>query len=611
MRTTNLHVVAAAAVLGTGCSLIYGTDGFLGTDASQESDAGSDAGRADSGIDGGCEVECDGECADTQNDPLHCGGCTPCSVPDNGSATCVEGMCAFTCEPGYVPVLERCEPRAPRPIAPLSTSTATSRRPTFRWDLGPHNEGAHIEICADRACTSVVETVVASGSSGQPSADLPSGVVYWRLYGRMGGETGTEPSVTWQLHIRARSAPIDTSWGTTLDVNADGAADVAVGAHRADSSRGRVHVYLGSNLGLSTEPVTLVGPVANQHFGWSLDSVGDVNGDGYGDLIVGANGRAYLYFGGAAGLSSDPMVLEPIESGLSFGDSVAGAGDINGDGYGDIIVGGDAPHVFFGGELGLSPESDPVVSPAGTVSFGVPTAGAGDLNGDGYGDGLIGAWGDDSLAGKAYVYLGGDDGLSSDPIILVGPDGPDGLFGSSLASADANGDGYADVVIGAPGADSQVGRVYVYFGATTGLSGAPPLVLDSSVGPAGGFGSSIGSGMNDNGYDDLIIGAPGAMMGGAVTLYAGETTGLREMFSYPFPDADGLCGVSVAGAGDVNGDGLLDFLVGCPGSDSNAGVVDVMGMEPVRLSGPDGPGGWFGSALAGSHQPWSEPSDPG
>ena len=308
-------------------------------------------------------------------------------------------------------------PPPPRPIAPLSTATVTARRPTLRWALAAGTDGAHVEICRDRACTILITSFDATGPSGAPAADLPAGMVFWRLHGRASGNAGAATGPTWEFTVGARTAAVNTSWGTTLDVNGDGYADLVVGAPCAPYSgpangcgAGRAYVYLGSARGLSGTPaMSLPGPDGtNGRFGYSVASAGDVNGEGYADLVVGADwapnsggpgaGRAYVYLGSATGLSGTPAktLTGPDGANGQFGYSVASACDVNGDGYADLVVG--ALYAPFSGSLG---------------------------------------------AGRAYVYLGSATGLSGTPATtLTGPDGAHGFFGSSVASAgDVNRDG--------------------------------------------------------------------------------------------------------------------------------------------------------------------------
>jgi hypothetical protein len=166
---------------------------------------------------------------------------------------------------------------APRPIMPLSTATVTSRRPMLRWALADGTDGAHVTICRDRACASVVAAFDAVGTSAAPAADLPPGVMFWRLQGRITGGVGTAVSPTWEFTVGARTAPVNTSWGATLDVNGDGYADLAVGAPGA----GQVEIYHGgANDRFTSSATTLRAPDApSGRFGNAVASAGDVNGD--------------------------------------------------------------------------------------------------------------------------------------------------------------------------------------------------------------------------------------------------------------------------------------------------------------------------------------------
>lgn len=232
-------------------------------------------------------------------------------------------------------------PAAPRPLAPLSTSRVTTRRPTLRWVLPPGVADATVDLCFDRACTRPIGLPArVTGSRYAPPSDLPVGVVFWRLHP---STLTSVTSPTWQFTVGARSAPVDSSWGTTLDVNGDGFADVAVGAPR--SNTGAAYVYLGSATGLSRTPATTLRGVTGgfADFGWgygaAVASAGDVNGDGFADLAVAADGEGApqgvcIYLGGEDGLATTPSVTLP--SAVSAGGlSMASAGDVNGDGYAD------------------------------------------------------------------------------------------------------------------------------------------------------------------------------------------------------------------------------------------------------------------------------------
>jgi hypothetical protein len=273
------------------------------------------------------------------------------------------------------------------------------------------------------------------------------------------------------------------------DVNADGYADVVVGGTDTDA----VFVYLGSAGGPLTSPLMLMAPVSRAYYGSVLAAAGDVNGDGFADLLVGApgmdNGTAYLYAGEASGVSGVPQVLTWTGSPQlnEFGAVMAGAGDTNGDGYADVLVGNGAgaTSLYLGGSAGLS------TMPAQVSGSGYYLAGAGDVNGDGFADVLAGGTSSSSSGGAASVYLGGASGLAQTPVVLSVTTGSILNQGYPVAGAgDVNGDGLADVLVGAPTVTG--GGAYVFFGATTGPSTMPDVTLGGAA-MSPGFGTSLAS----------------------------------------------------------------------------------------------------------------------
>jgi hypothetical protein len=348
------------------------------------------------------------------------------------------------------------------------------------------------------------------GSSYAPPTDLPVGTVFWRLHP---STVTSVTSPTWQFTVGARSAPVDSSWGTTLDVNGDGFADVVVGAPFVNNNdTGVAYVYLGGTTGLATTPATtLIGTdVPYGHFGSSVASAGDVNGDGFGDLIVAAVEPGilfdvYIYFGSATGLAATPpgtlSVMAPWGP-VGWAISVAGAGDVNGDGYADVFVGACSAELC--GNVYLGSAGGVVPTPATRLlGFGMS---AGDVNGDGYGDvvakGII--EGTDGVYPVAYsvsVYLGSAAGLATVPAAeATNPNSR--CFGDSFASAgDVNGDGFADVVVGAPNGciwpNSAPEAAYMYLGNVTGFATppaatlAPTLVGSLKDGGSSGFATSV------------------------------------------------------------------------------------------------------------------------
>ena len=320
------------------------------------------------------------------------------------------------------------------------------------------------------------------------------------------------------------------------DVNSDGYADLIVGAPFNDAgglNAGRAYIYFGGSIINSGVDVILTGLAASDRFGFYVSTAGDVNGDGYSDVIVGAPfnnaggtdaGRAYIYFGGSAMNNVADLIMTGEAAGDQFGSSVSSAGDVNGDGYSDVIVGAilnDAggtgagrAYIYFGGSSMNNVADLIMTGEAGSDQFGVSVSSAGDVNGDGYSDVIVGANGNDaggSNAGRAYIYFGGSAMNNVADVIMTGAAAGD-QFGISVSSAgDVNGDGYSDVVVGAYRYDNgqnDEGRAFVYHGSAAGLSATPNSTPDDANQAGASFGISVsGAGdVNGDGYSDVIIG---------------------------------------------------------------------------------------------------------
>jgi len=378
-------------------------------------------------------------------------------------------------------------------------------------------------------------------------------------------------------------------------------------------------------------------------FGRTIAGAGDVNNDGYGDLIVGSmlydgdledEGMALVYHGSPSGLTSAPAwMIEGDEEEAEMGNQVAGAGDVNGDGYGDVIVGSlyysstsnaGKAMVFYGrpGGLATSPDWLGKGENPGDL-FGLAVAGAGDVNGDGYDDVVVGARGyrvGTDRVGRVYAYYGSPGGLSPSPGWMATGDQDNSYFGMVVAGAgDVNGDGYDDVLVSAPYYDDpehDKGLVYLYAGGPGGLSPAPMWVTEGEAAAAAyGFGIGGGGDVNNDGFDDIVIGsarltAMGAIVGKAY-LYLGGPGG--PMFSPDWTvtgDQDGgYLGYGVALDADLNGDGFDDVMVGAPRyarDDAEEGVVfvyygDVGGPSttPDWIAESNQSGSYFGR-IAGS-----------
>ncbi|MBK6774252.1 MAG: FG-GAP repeat protein [Ignavibacteria bacterium] len=336
------------------------------------------------------------------------------------------------------------------------------------------------------------------------------------------------------------------------DVNGDGYSDVIVGAHLNDaggSVAGRAYIYFGGSVMNNTADVTMTGEAISNFFGISVSSAGDLNGDGYSDVIVGAHlndaggsnaGRAYIYFGGATmnNIADVTMTGEATEN--RFGSSVSSAGDVNGDGYSDVIVGADQyssstgrAYVYFGGATMNNIADVTMTGDTAGDEFGISVSSAGDVNGDSYSDVIVGAVGYSSSTGRAYIYFGGASVNNTADLTMTG-ETTGNLFGRSVSSAgDVNGDGYSDVIAGAIGYSSFTGRAYIYFGAAFMNNIADVTMTGETA--YNEFSKSVSSAgdVNGDGYSDLIVGADiYSSLTGRAYMYLGSAISAKPILNY-------------------------------------------------------------------------------
>ncbi len=434
-----------------------------------------------------------------------------------------------------------------------------------------------------------------------------------------GPSMDTTPDVT--MTGEAAGNFFSSSISSAGDVNGDGYSDVIVGAYGNDgfaNNAGRAYIYFGGAVMNNTPDIIMNGEAASDNFGISVSSAGDINSDGYTDVVVGAylnsggTGRAYIFLGGAAMDNIPDVVMNGQTAEDNFGISVSSAGDINGDAYSDVIVGANLndaggnnagrAYVYYGGETMDNIKDVILTGEADDDRFGSAVALVGDVNGDGYDDMLVGAYLNNfngADAGRAYLYLNS----------LTGPDIPDEFFtgenagdqfGYSTSNAgDVNGDGFDDILVGVPYYDDITyldnGIAYIYYGGP-GMDNISDVTLlgdvGSNIGNNFGFSVSGAGDINGDGYDDIVVGAPYTDFGntnrGTVSIFLGGNPmdGNRDfLIDGPAASNDETFGYSVSDAGDVNGDGFADIVVGGRGYNLNQGRAYVFyGGNPFNTA---------------------------
>ena len=420
------------------------------------------------------------------------------------------------------------------------------------------------------------------------------------------------------------------------DIDSDGFIDVLSSSPGYDSERGVVHV-LGRDFasGLYARKQTLVGATQGLQFGAGVAGIGDFSGDGIADVAIGLPlwenalsepaGKVQFWYG-----SLDPAPLtftgDEVEGVPSIGEEgigavVAGLGDLNGDGRLEFAwsrygIDSNPNHLTL-----QFPHPDPTVGALpladGNECYDTARPIGTDHDGDGFPDLVVGmpywdstACGIAVPAGRVERHTMGPEGLVEDlgggpvapeygPMLSLSGDEDSstglGSFGFSVARADINGDGYDDVIVGVPFADDFVtngGAARVFYGGDFGFDPTHDLVLhpgpDLTADDQFGYAVAGAGDVDGDGFEDVIVGTPlgttpsALVAGGIVTVYLGGDSlpaivpgaAVGEGFL-----AGGAFGAAVSSAGDVDGDGLSEVLVGSPWFNSNAGHAAVFGYD--------------------------------
>lgn len=458
-----------------------------------------------------------------------------------------------------------------------------------------------VEVSFDGA---VYQSAILSGSGSAQrwriALPLPASGIIWkhnsvhtaRIRGVFGGDTySNEVTITFLK-------------GENRDVNGDGYSDLLVGAPAYNTNTGRAYILLGSAAGItatdaSQSNILLQGTATSQFFVTGRSAWGDVNGDGYADALIGAegynanNGGVFIFYGSVSGIANMAAANAIVGgTGGTFARRIV-TGDFNGDGYSDALVGAEGlgnAYIFHGGASGITAATVAGANTTLTGEGGNFTTGlaVGDINGDGYSDALVGAWLYSANNGRAYVFHGSAGGVASIGAAAA-PTRIDGVSteraGAAVHAADINNDGFDDFIV-ASTYHANIGRIGIFFGSSSGI--APQAmpgninIIGESPGSNSEFGSSIETAdFNGDGWVDLVVSAyvyPPTSTGKIYVFYNANgslpsgTSNLIAARAYLGENTSNNFGGSIRGA-DLNGDGYAELYVGASNFSASQGKV--------------------------------------
>lgn len=465
-----------------------------------------------------------------------------------------------------------------------------------------------------------------------------------------------------------------------VDLDQDGDKDLVIGDDEFDDITGIAYFHFNDNGTFpAIEDHSIEGTSTDYRFAFDMANAGDINNDGYDDLLVGSPGlntnvgRGYAWFSATSqsnftsGTGTPDWDYTALPTNSRFGHSVAAAGDIDGDGYNDVIIGDNkegAAYVFLGNSTGLNSSYEWKGTHTASTKFGAAVSG-GDIDGDGFSDIVVGAPKQSSTyGGRAYVWYGASS-LTSWSTFATSADWDtgDGIGYSGSPSANKTGqevliapsldeDNIADLVVGATEYDyygpSGVGAVKIFYGATnrnldckTTLIEAPTHSSSDDVQEFGNNFAPI-SDLNADGANELAIGAryrdldgdddgevfvqlgsAGSTDLGKYATAGGDINGdgygdlivvnqTEDLLQVLYGSQTGysstpdwstrICDLELAtSAGDINDDGYSDILVGCPSANNNDGYIAIFkgGQTPEFFWEKTGnTGDELGSAIA-------------
>ncbi|MCC7542041.1 MAG: FG-GAP repeat protein [Deltaproteobacteria bacterium] len=479
-------------------------------------------------------------------------------------------------------------PAPPRPLAPPSGMRVGASVVELRWELPEGLDGARVDLCQDRGCTRLVASLDVEGSSTL-TPELPPGPVFWRLTGLGAGDVTTPPSAVWQIWPGRRVSGSAATWRPVLDMDGDGRGDLVVAT--GNNTRDAVLWYRGGpTLGRTAPAGTLITADPGWDIVWvGATSAGDLDGDGYADVVAGwssAFPSLSVYRGGSTP-SAEAIVRYSGDAPTTGIRGFGAAGDVDGDGYTDLLLG--AP---YGGASVPSSGLDPTGAlylfrggapgPAAVPSAGLSAPAAlgdalgsrvamCDVDGDAHAD-VLGSTSRYATSVLGYLYRGSSEGPETTASLVLTTSGPPDHVKTLRCDGDVDGDGYPDVVVGTqlqaeifaggPSGPSERADWVIPF---THLSGEPQLCD-----------------LNDDGFDDLLVARPSTETSplGTLELYPGGPSGpaFTPADTYLDDRPDDYLGGSIA-CGDLDADGRDELIVG-----TTTRILVVSSSDDGRLS---------------------------